>query len=399
MTTTDTGRKPRQRRDLARMPEFRIASQPLEVRAGTGANDGLVEVSGMVIRYGTPYEVYDMWGSFTETIHYGACTALLEAPTLDVRFLLNHKDLPLARTGAEASLVLTDSQDGLLIRALIDPRMSAAQDLVVCLERKTVTQMSIGMEVDPDGDVWSGADDYGMPDIRNIYRLANVFDVSAVTFPASPTTTIELAQRMWGAVPVESRERTRRLWSVARDARAGRSLSQADADALMHALEELATVDTAVSERSADADRPGIVEGEPRAEEEEDVRSEERATPTPQDPGIAEKIAAAHSAVSEALGAQSQDQDANTDPVDQQVWSHLSDAQDALTAALQSQSQDGAPDAPEDDESRSTDGDDDGTLGGGSGNAPGIGNDDGTGSRSLLIDIDSDLLALSRRPA
>lgn len=242
MTDTLT-RKPRTRSTLEPAPEFRVLTTPaLEVRKGQGKDSGLSEVTGLVIRYGVPYEVHDAYGAFTETIHPGACTDLLARGDLDARFLLNHKDLPLARTGADASLELTETDQGLAVRALVDTRMSAANDLVVALERGTVTQMSVGMEVDPDNDKWTGEDKGGMPNVRNIYRLRNVFDASAVTFPASPTTSIELARRAWSAIPVESRERTRKLWTLAREGRKG-TLSQADSDTLMHLLEELHSVD------------------------------------------------------------------------------------------------------------------------------------------------------------
>ena len=89
-----------------------------------------------------------MFGTFRETIHAGACTDLLQSPDLDVRFLFNHGDWPLARTGATAGLTLSEDRDGLHVRALIDPRMSAANDLKIAMERGTITQMSVGMQVD-----------------------------------------------------------------------------------------------------------------------------------------------------------------------------------------------------------------------------------------------------------
>jgi len=387
-------RKPRARRELARQPEYRIMSRPgtLEIRDASASPSGLVEVFGKVIVYGVPYEVVDFWGSFTETIHYGAFTPLANRADLDVRFLFNHKDMPLARSGAEASLILTDTPEALCVTAYLDPRMSAANDLIVAMQRGTVTQMSVGMVVDPAGDVWTGEDELGLPNVRDIYMLADVFDVSAVTFPASPTTSIALAQRMWSSVPVASRERTRRLWSVARDRRAGRTLSQHEADMLMHAIERLYTADT---DAGADGAR--------------------RAAPTAQDAAVAEALAEAHAAISKALAAQAQDPDTNRDPADARVWEDLEGIQKAITQAMKDQAADGAPDADEEPETLSGDpgayqADPDGTMSVGDGNAPGVGAEDGTGTRSAssepaspalahAVAVDMDLLRLRRRPA
>lgn len=371
------GRKPRARRSIGREAEFRtLRTDSLEVRSGAGADATLVEVKGQVVVYDQPYEVYDMWGSFTETIRYGACAAALAADTLDVRFLLNHNsDMPLARTGAVASLTLEDSPEGLNVTALIDPRQSAANDLIVALENKTITQMSIGMIVEENGDVWSGEDDYGMPNVRDIFRLSDILDTSAVTYPASPTTSIALARKAWEAVPTESRERTRNLWAIAKEGRTGR-LSQHDSDILLHALEELHSVDTA------------------------DVPDEDRAAPTAQDTVIANKIVALHAAAAAVLAAQVKDPDNNSDPVDKKVMALIQQVLDDVSQLSAAQAKDGTPDAPEAKAANDVvQPDADGTNTSGGNQAPGLGSDDGTGSRSAVINIDLDLARLRRKPA
>ena len=417
-------RKPRATRELQPGPEFRMVTMGFELRAGTTTDDGLVPVEGTVIRYGAQYDVTDMFGTFRETIHAGACTDLLQSPDLDVRFLFNHGDWPLARTGAKAGLTCTEDSDGLHVRAMIDPRMSAANDLIVAMERGTITQMSVGMQVDPDGDLWSGEDERGLPDIRNITKLAKVFDVSAVTYPASPTTSIELAQRMWAAVPVESRERTRQLWSIAREGRKG-TLSQAESDTLMHTIEDLYTVDTAEAPeaRAAAPEVATMLPGDgaviARMEQDgdvfeiistedgltvrsgasreafnkalndlQDLLAEARNEPTIQDAAVLSAIAKAHQATAGAVAEQAADPDNNTDPVDKKVMSALQDAHASLGKALGHQAMDGAPDA---------DAGDDGTMGGDNGMSDGD-NEDGSGSRSAkLIGIDIEM-AQRRRP-
>jgi len=389
-------RRPRARREMALQHEMR-RFHTNEIRAGKQTDDGLVPLEGVVIRYGVPYEVNDMAGTFTETIHRGAATNVL-AGKPDIRMLFNHDGMPLARTGANASLDAWEEDDGLHIRAMVDPRQTIANDLIVALERGTVTQMSVGMQVDREQDQWSGEDEYGLPNVRNIFGLDNIFDASAVTYPASTTTTLALASRM-NDMPPEITVRTQKLWELAREGRKG-TISQADSDTLMHVIEELHAVRSSgpmtpddVRESLGlmpldDAEKADLIERTL------DLLSEVRASPTAQDPIIAKKIADAHVAVAAALAAQAKDPDNNSDPVDKKVWNHLALAHGSLTDAMKAQASDGAPD---DNSVEDSSGGPDGTLNG-SGPAGGVGSQDGTGARSLVIDIDMDMARLRRRP-
>jgi len=389
-------RRPRARREMALQHEMR-RFHTNEIRAGKQTDDGLVPLEGVVIRYGVPYEVNDMAGTFTETIHRGAATNVL-AGKPDIRMLFNHDGMPLARTGANASLDAWEEDDGLHIRAMVDPRQTIANDLIVALERGTVTQMSVGMQVDREQDQWSGEDEYGLPNVRNIFGLDNIFDASAVTYPASTTTTLALASRM-NDMPPEITVRTQKLWELAREGRKG-TISQADSDTLMHVIEGLHAVRSSgpmtpddVRESLGlmpldDAEKADLIERTL------DLLSEVRASPTAQDPIIAKKIADAHVAVAAALAAQAKDPDNNSDPVDKKVWNHLALAHGSLTDAMKAQASDGAPD---DNSVEDSSGGPDGTLNG-SGPAGGVGSQDGTGARSLVIDIDMDMARLRRRP-
>jgi HK97 family phage prohead protease len=417
-------RKPRQTRELPHSPEVRFVT-PGEVRSGEPTSDGFVPVEGTVIVYDTPYTVRDMFGEFEETIRAGACTQLLADPTLDVRFLFNHGDWPLARTGALADLTLTDTPEGLNVRALLDPRMSAAQDLIVALENRTITQMSVGMQV--DGDLWSGEDDRGQPNEREIFRLANIFDVSAVTYPASPTTSLALAQRAWAAVPDESRERVRQMFHLAKEGRKGR-ITQEESDTLLHFLEDLYTVDTppdkpwVLSQRGLSFDgeqgpqmivsfpsftvsAPGsqqvyVFDDEPVTREVVDqlindtllLMAEARNAPTAVDAKVSAAIGDASLAVHHALMEQAKDPDNNSDPVDKKVWKSLSDAHSSLHDAMTHQASDGTPDAPVHEANVGEDGT---SNAGGPVGVPDM--QDGTGSRSRNIDVDLALERL-RRP-
>jgi HK97 family phage prohead protease len=130
-----------------------------------------------------PYDVQDGLGTFTETMHAGAASGVL-ARNPDTRFLFNHDGMPRART-TSGTLKLTDTATALRFSATLDTRMSPAQNLLVALERGDVSQMSVGFVVADDS--WS--DDWSE---RSIHRFEELLDVSAVTYPASPTTSISL---------------------------------------------------------------------------------------------------------------------------------------------------------------------------------------------------------------
>ncbi|HET6908320.1 MAG TPA: HK97 family phage prohead protease, partial [Mycobacteriales bacterium] len=235
-------RKQRQSRTLSPGREFRrFAAHGLEVRSAADGSDS-IEITGFPIMYDTPYMVCDMFGEFEETMHAGVVTNVLAAQP-DVRFLFNHDGMPLARTLA-GTLTLNDTATALGMTARLDARQQLANDLAVAIERGDVNQMSCGFMVGMD--TWNP--DYTQ---RDIWRLSDLFDVSAVTYPASPTTSIELALRSLMAAPVESRARLRSVWMAAREAREGKVLSAENAGLLQQALDALHEAD--------DIDIPAIV--------------------------------------------------------------------------------------------------------------------------------------------
>lgn len=260
--TTIAARAAKKRRHRSGLPlsrEFRrYSAQGLEVRAAD-SGDGIT-ITGMPIMYNAPYSVRDMFGEFTETMHPGVVTNIL-AGTPDVRFLFNHDGMPLARS-ISGTLTLEDTRVGLSFNATLDARQSLATDLAVAVERGDVSQMSCGFVVGLDS--WNDEQDE-----RDIYRLEQLFDVSAVTYPASPTTSVELAYRAMTAAPIESRARVRKLWAVAKDFREGNTLTAETAGLLKDALETLheavdPDVDAVVDELDAPPDAPVV---EPKGSE------------------------------------------------------------------------------------------------------------------------------------
>lgn len=287
--------KERHRPEMNLEREQRTFAAPLEVRSGADDASPFKTVSGLVVRYGATYKVNDMFGSFNETIHQGAATEVLNAADLDVRFLFDHGGMPYARTAStDCPLVVTEDAEGIHVDATLDTRMAGAADLYRAISNGLITQMSVGMQVDPDGDTWTNLDANGMPQDRDITKLAGIFDTSAVTYPASPTTTISARSVM--------------AYEAARAVRSGRP-TQEQGELAMRVLD-----------------------------------SQLRAAPTPQDADVTDKITAVKHALADAVASQAKDPDNNTDPVDKKIMAALQQAEAIINDAMSNQAKDGTPD-------------------------------------------------------
>lgn len=215
-------RKKQRHRAVPLLPEVRhFRAEGLEVRSNSKTDE--IVITGSPIVYERDYTVTDALGQFTERMAPGVANEVL--PKADVRFLFNHDGLPLART-TSGTMTLTDSDSELRFTAALDARQQLANDLAIAIERGDVSQMSCGFIVAQDE--WS--EDW---EDRTIHRFADLLDVSAVTYPASPTTSIQVAHRMAMQVPVESRARLRK---AVVDLRAGKVLSAANADKVLGAF-------------------------------------------------------------------------------------------------------------------------------------------------------------------
>lgn len=233
-------RKERQRAvPLGREVRF-FAPTSLEVREVAATSDaGSVDeyvITGSPIMYGIPYIVVDFFGEFRETIHAGSVAPLI-ARRVDTRLLLNHDGLPMART-LSSTMRLMDTSTSLNFEAHLDARQQLANDFAIAIQRKDLTQMSVGMIVDNDKWDWDDADDI---ETRDIFGLNDLLDISGVTFACSPTTHIEVAQRMAMMVPMQTRARLRRMEVELRSGKVLSADSQSKLVAAISALHDLAS--------------------------------------------------------------------------------------------------------------------------------------------------------------
>lgn len=141
-------------------------------------DDKTVTFDGVASVVDTPYQVRDMFGEFEETVAKGAFAKTLKERD-DVRLLVNHTGVPIARTKSK-TLTLTASPD-LRAVAKLDAANPTVQEIRSAMGRGDLDQMSIGFRV--TRQEWDG--EY----TKRLIREVQLFDVSVVTFPASPTTT------------------------------------------------------------------------------------------------------------------------------------------------------------------------------------------------------------------
>ena len=212
-----------------------VTSGGLELRS---TPDG-VTVEGHASTFNQPYSM----GWFTEEVAPGAFTKTLsENP--DVRFLINHEGLPLARTGAAGTLELSQDDSGLYVRATLDPTDPDVQRIVPKMARGDLSQMSFAF-----GAVKDTWDDAYSHRTLNELSLAGG-DVSVVTYPANPNATISLRMRELTATDPG---KFRAVYRALVDDRAGdasgglraalETLTAADDSAELRALAALLAVD------------------------------------------------------------------------------------------------------------------------------------------------------------
>lgn len=160
------------------------AFQVTEIRANpTEAGPTILE--GYAAVYNSPSE--DMgWGSWEvrEYIAPGAFAKALKKS--DCRALFNHNsDYVLGREAA-GTLSLVEDEKGLRMSVTM-PDTQLARDLTVSVTRGDINQMSFGFYVGVDS--WE-TDYENKKEKRTIVEVDELIDVSLVTWPAYPDTTV-----------------------------------------------------------------------------------------------------------------------------------------------------------------------------------------------------------------
>jgi len=132
--------------------------------------------TGYASVFDKPYGVRDSKGQYNETIKQGAFKKTLKEQD-DVRFLVNHDGIPLARTSS-GTLKLEEDDYGLFVRAELDPNNPTVAEVASAMKRGDLNEMSFAFAAIKDNFDNSGEN-------REVNE-ARLFDVSVVTYPANP---------------------------------------------------------------------------------------------------------------------------------------------------------------------------------------------------------------------
>lgn len=126
----------------------------------------------------------------------------------DVVFLKDHEGTVFART-KNGTLELSVDENGLFTKTDLS-KTSASRQMFEEIEAEMYTQMSFAFVVDDD--------EYNTTEhLRTIRHITKLYDVSAVSFPANPTTDISVAtrSRFDGFIEQEKAERLAREQRIA----------------------------------------------------------------------------------------------------------------------------------------------------------------------------------------
>jgi HK97 family phage prohead protease len=210
------------------------------------AEDGTMRLRG----YAAVFNEASVPLPFIETIAPGAFRKTL-SETPDVRLLINHEGLPLART-KNGTLTLTEDDRGLYMDATIADT-SEGRDLYKLVERGDVDQMSFAFRVIRQ----KYNDDRSQRTLTEV-SLADG-DVSVVTYPAYPTTSVEAREALRKAIDAvkEGREVTGEslvvLNSIFEDLSEGH-------DYIMKAVEMMAMLTGGEPEEEIEVEEPVVEE-------------------------------------------------------------------------------------------------------------------------------------------
>jgi len=150
-------------------------------------DDGTFSIEGYASTTEVPYDVAGgaPYG-WSEVIARGAFKKALTERD-DVRLLVNHDGVPLARTKS-GTLTLAEDEVGLYVRAEgLDMSNPAVQELRSAMQRGDIDEMSFAFRA--TRQEWNS--DYSERRITE----ARLFDVSVVTYPANDATAVAVLDR------------------------------------------------------------------------------------------------------------------------------------------------------------------------------------------------------------
>lgn len=157
--------------------EQRVCARTVEVRELAG--------QAQIVGYAAVFNVLsDDLGGFREMIAPGA---FADQVLRDVRGLWQHSEMYVLGRTVAGTMELAEDEVGLRY-TITPPNAVWARDALESIRRGDVSQSSFAFTVRPDGERWENTN-AGVT--RIVTRVERLFDVSPVTFPAYPATSVE----------------------------------------------------------------------------------------------------------------------------------------------------------------------------------------------------------------
>lgn len=155
----------------------------IEVRASADPESNTVEFRGYATVYERGYEMWDMWGPYTEVVSAGAGESSLARGDLDVPLVLQHNQLRRIARTTNGTLTLAEDETGLSVHApALDMADADVAYIVPKLRAGLLDEMSFAFRI--EAGQWS-------PDYSE-YRITRYDihrgDVAIVGYGANPFT-------------------------------------------------------------------------------------------------------------------------------------------------------------------------------------------------------------------
>jgi len=160
--------------------ERRYVNAKIELR-GTDAEP---VVSGYAARFNELSE--ELWG-FKEKITQGAFSEAIRGA--DIRALFNHDPSQIVARTKNNTLKVWEDECGLRYEFTPNMKTTAGRDLVEHLRRGDIDQSSFAFSMEGGVEEW---DDSGDMPVRILKKIGRLYDVSPVTYPAYPSTSVGL---------------------------------------------------------------------------------------------------------------------------------------------------------------------------------------------------------------
>jgi uncharacterized protein len=145
---------------------------------------GLMTIAGHASVFDSPYELY----GFREQVARGTFAKTLQES--DVAALWNHDSNIVLGRKRSGTLRLREDDRGLYYEVDL-PETQAARDLYTLIQRGDVYQSSFAFEIVKES--WDYPKEKDSMPLRTIKEV-RLYDVSPVTYPASPSTDVDVAR-------------------------------------------------------------------------------------------------------------------------------------------------------------------------------------------------------------